>query len=134
MWKMWATHARMNPCSASQILSLRIASARGAFYGLSPSHGIPHLARALLEGLSFAMRDVLDRVRELGVECQALRIVGGGARSSLWTQMRADLAGLPAETPRHVDTSAIGAAHRAMRDARCARADGASKWRRADTP
>ena len=87
-----------------------IASARGAFYGLTPSHGVPHLARALLEGLAFAMRDVFDRVKELGVSCEALRIVGGGARSALWTQIRADLTGLPAETPRHTDTSAIGAA------------------------
>jgi xylulokinase len=87
-----------------------IASARGAFYGLTPSHGVPHLARAVLEGLAFAMRDVFDRVRELGAECHALRIVGGGAHSALWKQIRADLVGLPAETPRHIDTSAIGAA------------------------
>jgi len=87
-----------------------IASARGAFYGLTPAHGVQHLARALLEGLSFAMRDVFDRVRALGVEAHALRIVGGGARSALSTQIRADLLGLPAETPRHLDTSAIGAA------------------------
>jgi xylulokinase len=87
-----------------------IASARGAFYGLTPSHGVAHLARALLEGLAFAMRDVLDRVKLLGVDVQALRIVGGGARSTLWTQIRADLTGLPAETPRHTDTSALGAA------------------------
>jgi xylulokinase len=87
-----------------------IASARGAFYGLTPSHGVQHLARALLEGLGFAMRDVLDRVKALGVECEALRVVGGGARSALWTQIRADLVGLPAETPRHTDTSALGAA------------------------
>ena len=56
------------------------------------------------------MRDVLDRVRQLGVDVHALRIVGGGARRALWTQIRADLAGLPAETPHHLDTSAIGAA------------------------
>jgi xylulokinase len=87
-----------------------IASARGAFYGLTPSHGVPQLARALLEGLAFAMRDVFDRVKELGVDCAALRIVGGGARSALWTQIRADLTGLPAETPQHTDTSPIGAA------------------------
>jgi xylulokinase len=87
-----------------------IASARGAFYGLTPSHGVAHLARALLEGLAFAMRDVLDRVKALGVDAQALRIVGGGARSALWTQIRADLTVLPAETPRHTDTSALGAA------------------------
>ena len=87
-----------------------IASARGAFYGLTPSHGVEHLARALLEGLSFAMRDVFDRTQALGVKTEALRIVGGGARSALWKQIRADLIGLPAETPQHIDTSAIGAA------------------------
>jgi xylulokinase len=87
-----------------------IASARGAFYGLTPSHGTPHLARALLEGLAFAMRDVFDRTQVLGVRTQALRIAGGGARSGLWKQIRADLTGLPAETPVHTDTSAIGAA------------------------
>lgn len=87
-----------------------IASARGAFYGLTPAHGAPHLARALLEGLAFAMRDVFERTQELGLSVEALRIVGGGARSSLWKQIRADLIGLPAETPLHTDTSAIGAA------------------------
>ena len=87
-----------------------IASARGAFYGLTPSHGVQHLARALLEGLAFAMRDVFDRTRELGIRAEALRIVGGGARSALWKQIRADLVGVPAETPLHSDTSAIGAA------------------------
>lgn len=87
-----------------------IASARGAFYGLTPAHGVPHLARALLEGLAFAMRDVFERTRELGIGSEGLRIVGGGARSSLWTQIRADLVGLPAERPLHTDTSAIGAA------------------------
>lgn len=87
-----------------------IASARGAFYGLTPAHGTPHLARALLEGLAFAMRDVFERTQALGVAAQALRIVGGGARSPLWRQIRADLIGLPAEMPVHTDTSAIGAA------------------------
>lgn len=87
-----------------------IASARAAFYGLTPAHGTAHLARALLEGLAFAMRDVFERVQALGVETQALRIAGGGARSVLWRQIRADLTGLPAEAPLHTDTSAIGAA------------------------
>lgn len=87
-----------------------IASARGAFYGLTPAHGAPHLARALLEGLAFAMRDVFERTQKLGVAAEALRIVGGGGRSALWKQIRADLIGLPAETPLHTDTSAIGAA------------------------
>lgn len=87
-----------------------VASARGAFYGLTPSHGRGHMARAVLEGTAFAMRDVLERVRNLGVRVDAIRCVGGGARSAFWTQMRADLTGIPVEIARHVDTSPIGAA------------------------
>jgi xylulokinase len=87
-----------------------IASARGAFYGLTPSHGRGHMARAVLEGTAFAMRDVLERVRSLGVGVDAIRCVGGGAKSAFWTQLRADLTGIPVEIARHVDTSPIGAA------------------------
>jgi len=87
-----------------------IASARGAFYGLTPGHGRGHMARAVLEGTAFAMRDVLERVRNLGVRVDAIRVVGGGAKSAFWTQLRADLTGIPVEIARHVDTSPIGAA------------------------
>lgn len=87
-----------------------LASARGTFCGMSASHSRAHLARAVLEGTAFAMRDVLVRLQVLGVEIEALRVAGGGARSGLWCQIRADLTGLPVETPRHTDTSPIGAA------------------------
>ena len=87
-----------------------IAAARGAFYGLAPSHGTGHLARALLEGTAFAMRDVLERVQALGIGVEALLIAGGGARSRLWKQIRADLTGLPAETAQHMDSAPVGAA------------------------
>lgn len=87
-----------------------IASARGVFFGLAPSHGRGTLARAVLEGTAFAMRDVLDRVVALDLNIEAIRIVGGGAKSELWCQIRADLTGLPVEVPRHADTSSIGAA------------------------
>ncbi|MBL8905259.1 MAG: xylulokinase, partial [Rhizobiales bacterium] len=87
-----------------------VATARGAFYGLTPSHGRGHMARAVLEGTAFAMRDVLERVWSLGVRVDAIRAVGGGAKSAFWTQLRADLTGIPVEIARHVDTSPIGAA------------------------
>lgn len=86
------------------------AEARACYYGLTPSHGRPHLARALLEGCAFAMRDVADRLRDMGAEIRSLLLLGGGARSRLWAQMRADLMGLPALVPHRVDTSPIGAA------------------------
>jgi xylulokinase len=86
------------------------AEARGCSYGLTPSHGRPHLARAVLEGCAFAMRDVADRLRGMGADIRSLLLLGGGARSRVWGQMRADLMGLPAVVPQRVDSSPVGAA------------------------
>lgn len=87
-----------------------IASARGCFYGLTPAHGAGHMARAALEGCAFAMRDVIERLIALGVTVESLLLLGGGARSRTWAQIRADCTGLPAELPVMTDTSPLGAA------------------------
>lgn len=86
------------------------ASARGCFYGLTAAHGVSHMARAVLEGCAFAMRDVVERLCALEVPVGAIRLMGGGARSRLWGQIRADAAQLPVQVPEEVDTSSIGAA------------------------
>jgi xylulokinase len=86
------------------------ADVRGCFYGLTPSHGAAHLARAMLEGCGFAMRDVLTRLETLGARPSSLTMLAGGARSRLWAQIRADIADLPATLPRHAHSSVIGAA------------------------
>jgi xylulokinase len=87
-----------------------IASARGCFYGLTPAHGLGHMARALLEGCAFAMRDVIDRLRAMTVPTEKIVLLGGGAKSRVWAEIRADVSGLPALQPRRVDTSPLGAA------------------------
>ena len=87
-----------------------IAEARGGYYGLTAGHGIAHMARAVLEGSAFAMRDVIDRLGALNVPVSSLLLVGGGANSELWGQIRADATGLPAEVPVRKDTSPVGAA------------------------
>lgn len=86
------------------------ANARACFYGLTPAHGLPHMARAVMEGCAFAMQDVVERLGALDVPAEAIRLLGGGARSPLWAQIRADMAQLPVELPGEVNTSAIGAA------------------------
>ncbi len=83
---------------------------RGCFHGLTASHGRAHMARALLEGCAFAMRDVILRLDAMGVRGDTILLLGGGARSRVWSQIRADVAGRAAIVPRHVDTSPIGAA------------------------
>lgn len=87
-----------------------IAHARGAFYGITPAHTKAHFARALLEGTAFAMRDVVDRLAELGVRTDVLRLAGGGAASDVWTAIRSDLTGRPANVLVGGDASALGAA------------------------
>lgn len=87
---------------------------RGCFYGLTGAHGRAQMARAVLEGCAFAMRDVVDRLSEMHVATDSLLLLGGGARSITWTQMRADLTGRPAEIPDCVDSAPVGAAMLAM--------------------
>ena len=87
-----------------------IASARGCFYGLTPAHGAGHLTRAMLEGCAFAMRDVVERLDALDVPIEGLLLLGGGAKSRVWAQIRADCTALPAELPVVTDTSSLGAA------------------------
>ena len=85
-------------------------AARGCFYGLTPSHGLGHLARALHEANAFAMADVLDRLRSLDVSIGAVRLIGGGAQSRVQAEIRAAVAGAPVELPVHQHTTPIGAA------------------------
>lgn len=83
---------------------------RGAFTGLSSEHDRRHLARAVLEGTAFACRDVVERLASLGVATDRVLLSGGGSRSRLWTQLRADILGRPHELAARDDSGAIAAA------------------------
>ncbi|HKF63838.1 MAG TPA: FGGY family carbohydrate kinase [Dongiaceae bacterium] len=87
-----------------------VAEARGSFYGLTAAHGPEHLARALLEGCAFAMRDVVDRLAALGVDTARVRLLSGGAKSRVWAEIRAGLLRRPVEVAALSDSSPLGAA------------------------
>ena len=74
------------------------SNARGVFVGLHSGHERGHLVRAVLEGVTFALRDSLELMRELGVDATESVAVGGGARSAVWRQMQADVLGVPVVT------------------------------------
>jgi xylulokinase len=84
--------------------------ARGTLHGLSAGHGPAHVARAVLEGLAFATRDVAVRLGELGLGASEVLLVGGGARSAVWSQIRADALGVPHHVAAHPDATPLGAA------------------------
>jgi xylulokinase len=70
-------------------------SASGAFTGLTMKTNRADLARAVLEGVAFTLRDVLDELVRIGPSPKRLNITGGGARSELWRQIIADVLSRP---------------------------------------
>ncbi len=88
--------------------------AKGAFVGLSLRHTRAHMARAVLEGVAFGMRDSLEIVREMGVPINQVRASGGGARSRMWRQIQADINHAPLVTLNIDEGPAYGAAVLAM--------------------
>ena len=88
----------------------RNAMARGAFLGLSLAHGRPHLTRAVLEGVCFALRDSLAILQSLGMNPAELLLTGGGARSPFVRQLLAEVLGVPVTTVNREEGPAYGAA------------------------
>ena len=84
--------------------------ARGAFTGISLRHDRGALARAVMEGVAFGLRDSLELLRALGVDASAGRISGGGARSDLWVRIVASVLRLPIERMQLEEGAAYGAA------------------------
>ena len=69
--------------------------ARGAFVGLAMPHGKAEMARAVLEGVALNLRLILDTLRSQVNGIKAVRLIGGGSKSSLWPQILADCFHLP---------------------------------------
>src|SRR5690606_25540981 len=85
--------------------------ASGATIGWRGSHGPAHLYRSLLEGVAFELRLQWNGVGvELGHPVERFLAVGGGAKSPLWSQIVADVTGVPVTACREPETSALGAA------------------------
>jgi xylulokinase len=85
-------------------------NARGVFFGLTLRHSKPHLTRAVLEGVSYGLLDSLELMRALGLSIEQVRASGGGARSSLWRQILADVFDAEIVTVNVTEGAAYGAA------------------------
>ena len=84
--------------------------ARGALVGLTASHTRAHVVRAILEGVAFSLRDTFEIFKEMKVPVETIRLGGGGARSSLWRQIQADIYGHEVEMVAAEEGAAYGAA------------------------
>jgi xylulokinase len=90
------------------------AFARGGWNGVTAKHSRADLIRALIEGVSFSLKDCLDLVSGLGVEIDSVRISGGGAKSPFWRQLLADILDKRVVSLETQEGSAYGAALLAM--------------------
>ncbi len=86
------------------------ANCRGAFIGLSAMHGRRDMIRAVLEGVTYGLRDSLEILRGMNVAPETMLLVGGGAKSTMWRQMIADVFGCPVRIPESTEGAALGAA------------------------
>jgi xylulokinase len=84
--------------------------ARGAFVGLTARHTMAHMTRAVLEGVAFGLKDSFELIRADGVTAREVRASGGGAKSSLWRQILADVLDAPLTTANSTEGAAYGGA------------------------
>jgi xylulokinase len=84
--------------------------ARGVFFGMTLRHTRAHFTRAVLEGVTFGLRDSLELVRSLRLEINQVRASGGGAKSAFWCQMMADIFHTPIVALPVTEGAAFGAA------------------------
>ncbi len=85
--------------------------ARAGFVGLTLRHALPHMTRAVLEGVAFGLRDSMELVKGAGLGAiKQIRVSGGGAKSALWRQILADVIGSELVTVNTTEGGAFGAA------------------------
>lgn len=84
--------------------------ARGVWFGIGLHHTRAHFVRAILEAVAYMLRRNLELLGNLGVPAQEIRALGGGARSPLWNQIKADVLGMPVVTVASQEVACLGAA------------------------
>jgi len=82
--------------------------ARGSFTGFTLSHTRGHFVRALLEGVAFLLRRNLEYIELTGMVIPEIRSTGGGARSRLWNQIKANVCNRPIVTLANEETALLG--------------------------
>ncbi len=84
--------------------------AKGLFYGFRLHHQKDHFIRALLESIAYMLKSILEAFKEKGLRINEIRSFGGGSRSRLWNQIKADVCGLPLITPDFSEPGCLCAA------------------------
>ncbi|GGI27217.1 gluconokinase [Pedobacter mendelii] len=91
------------------------SKACGTFFGLTLQHDQNHLARAVIEGICYALNDVMKAVEEETNPIKQINVSGGFVHSKVWMQILADITGKKLKLVLQEDASAVGAAYLAAK-------------------
>ena len=83
--------------------------AKGVFFGLTLKHEAAHMVRAVMEGVTFALRDSMEILEGLGVRAERLTASGGASGSPVWLQIQADILGKEIQVCRSQEQACLGA-------------------------
>ena len=89
-------------------------NARGVFIGMRPDTTRKQMTLAVLEGVTFALRDCLEAAKKNGVKIERTKLCGGGAKSTLWRKIIANVMNMPVDIPQTEQGPSYGAAMLAM--------------------
>lgn len=84
--------------------------AKGVFYGFTLKHTKAHFARAIMEAIACIVRRNIDVLESLKIKVNEIRVLGGGAKSQVWNQIKADLTKRPVLTTSNAEAACLGAA------------------------
>lgn len=98
------------PHLAGSVSPVAAPHARGAVKGLTLAHTRGHFARAIMESVAYLLKDNANALTELGMELKTVRALGGGAKSPLWAQIKADVLNLPLSVGSCDEPVALGSA------------------------
>ena len=85
-------------------------NAKGVFFGFTLHHTRGHFARAIMEAIACIVRRNIEVLDDLGIGVREIRVLGGGARSKLWNQIKADVTNRPVLAPTNEEAPCLGAA------------------------
>lgn len=86
------------------------AKAKGVWFGFTLQHTRAHFMRSVMESLGYIVKRNIDAMADMGIEVKEIRSLGGGSKSDVWNQIKADICQVPLETVTSVEAASLGAA------------------------
>ena len=86
------------------------AKAKGVWFGFTLQHTRAHFMRSIMESMGFILRRNIDSLCDMGIHVKEIRSLGGGSKSRVWSQIKADINNVTLETVKSVEAACLGAA------------------------